>query len=167
MKIRVAGSTLAVVVLGVVLHFAWEWSGRSSVVAVVAAVNESTWEHLKLAFWPALLLTPIQRRLYGPAPGWLTAAAAWSLLPPVLIVVVFYGYTEVLGTHYLAADIATFVIAVFVGELAGHAMLPMRGTPAVRASAIVALTIAAVAFATLTFAPPPYFLFEVPAGSRP
>ena len=34
-------------VLGVLLHFTYEWSGDNAVVGLFSAVNESTWEHLK------------------------------------------------------------------------------------------------------------------------
>ena len=39
-------------ILGNLLHFVYEWSGGSSVVAAFAAVNESTWEHMKLLVVP-------------------------------------------------------------------------------------------------------------------
>ena len=41
---------------GTALHFAYEWSGENVVVGAVAAVNESTWEHMKLLFIPLLLV---------------------------------------------------------------------------------------------------------------
>ena len=43
-------------VLGVLLHFTYEWSGDNAVVGLFSAVNESTWEQLKLLFFPFLLL---------------------------------------------------------------------------------------------------------------
>ena len=39
-----------VVALGVLLHFAYEWSGDMVVFASISAVNESIWEHMKLLF---------------------------------------------------------------------------------------------------------------------
>lgn len=47
-------------VLGVLLHFTYEWSGDNAVVGLFSAVNESTWEHLKLLFFPFLLLTILE-----------------------------------------------------------------------------------------------------------
>ena len=41
--------------LGTLLHFVYEWSGGSALAACVSAVNESTWEHMKLLFFPMLL----------------------------------------------------------------------------------------------------------------
>ncbi len=43
-----------ITVVGAVLHFAFEWSGQLEPVGVIAAVNESIWEHFKIGFWPAL-----------------------------------------------------------------------------------------------------------------
>ena len=41
-------------VLGVLLHFTYEWSGNNPIVGLFSATNESTWEHLKLLFFPML-----------------------------------------------------------------------------------------------------------------
>ena len=39
-------------VIGTLLHFMYEWSGHNKVVSLFAAVNESTWEHIKIALTP-------------------------------------------------------------------------------------------------------------------
>ena len=57
--------------LACLLHFLWEWSGQLLPVAVVASVNESVWEHVKILCWPFLfwsfaeyyILRPDARRL--------------------------------------------------------------------------------------------------------
>ena len=50
--------TFVVVMLGAsALHFAFELSGFYQPLAIAASVNESTFEHLKLFFWPALIVT--------------------------------------------------------------------------------------------------------------
>lgn len=158
--------TVVVTTAGSLLHFAWEWSGRCPVVAVFAAINESTWEHLKLAFWPAFFLAVVQRWVRGRLPGWLPATAIRCLLPSLLIVAIFHAYTAILGAHHLAADIALFVVAVFAGELAGHAVLQRRPSSGVRAAAAAALGIAVIAFSSLSFRPPRWFLFEEPGGAH-
>ena len=43
------------IILGILLHFAFEWSGNNLFIATFSAVNESTWEHLKLVFFPMLI----------------------------------------------------------------------------------------------------------------
>ena len=161
---RIIVSTMVVVMLGSIFHFVWEWTGRRLLVAVFAATNESTWEHMKLAFWPALFLAPIQYRFYGRPPGWLLATTFHCLLSPVLIVVVFYSYTAVLGTNYLILDITTFIVAVLSAEIVGHMVMLRKVSVGLRVGAAAVLLIATLAFSTLTFAPPKWFLFEEPIG---
>ena len=164
MKTRVIASTLVVVTIGSLLHFAWAWSGRSAVVAIFAAVNESVWEHLKMAFWPALGLSPIQRWIYGALPGWSVATAVRSLAPSILIVAIFYAYTAITGTHYLVADVATFIVAVLIGELLGHRVMRKRAGRGLRITAAAMLVLAVAAFVRFSFAPPDWFLFEDPTS---
>lgn len=43
-------------ILGVVLHFTFEWSNNNILVGTFSPVNESIWEHLKLLFFPMWIL---------------------------------------------------------------------------------------------------------------
>ena len=155
-------SALAVIVAGSLLHFAWEWSGRNAIVAVVAATNESTWEHLKLAFWPAVMMGVVHWKAYDAPRGWVVAMALRCVIPPVMIVVLFYGYVALAGRHHLAADLAVFVVAVLVGEHVGHAMFDREFDKTVRVGAGALLLLMTAAFSVLTFAPPDFFLFDDP-----
>lgn len=160
LKWRSLVSAVIVICAGSLLHFAWDWSDRSPVVAVFAATNESTWEHLKLAFWPALALASIQRTIYGSLPGWLPATAIRCVLPSLVIVTLFYGYTALAGGHHLGADLTIFALAIFAGEFLGHAVLAHEFGSNYRVAAIALLVLAIVLFSTLTFMPPNFFLFR-------
>ena len=46
-------------VMGTLLHFLYELSGGRLWAAVISGVNESTWEHMKLLFWPLFLFALI------------------------------------------------------------------------------------------------------------
>ena len=45
------------IILGTIFHFTYEWSGKKVIIGLFSAVNESTWEHLKLLFFPMLITT--------------------------------------------------------------------------------------------------------------
>ena len=160
---RILVSTLAAGFAGVLLHFALDWSGRHPVVAVFASLNESTWEHMKLAFWPCLVVGIAWRWMYDDPPGWLPGAAAFAILAAFLIPLIFYGYTAILGTHYFALDLATFFVSVCLGAFAGVSLLPHEPSRGARITAVIALVLAVIAFATLSYDPPDWFLFEPPA----
>lgn len=46
-------------IVGTLLHFTHDWFPNSVVFKVISAVNESTWEHLKLEFFPMLFVTVV------------------------------------------------------------------------------------------------------------
>ena len=50
---------------GTILHFLYDWTGGSISVAPFSGVNESTWEHMKLLFWPLFLFALFQRLFLG------------------------------------------------------------------------------------------------------
>ena len=46
-------------VVGSLLHFVFDWTGPNRWAAIFSAVNESYWEHIKIAVWPTMLLQVI------------------------------------------------------------------------------------------------------------
>lgn len=100
-------------ILGTLFHFVYEWTGENHFVGMFVPVNESTWEHMKLMFFPMLIFFLLDSKLppqlsfakYSPS-------IATTLLGTFLIPVLFYTYTGILGTHYSVLDIATFYISV-------------------------------------------------------
>lgn len=77
----------------------------------VTPVNESIWEHLKLLFFPALLVSIIRRLVTGKLQhGILMTFAEGLLLSMLLMVTVFYTYSGVIGSNSLIADIALFYL---------------------------------------------------------
>ncbi len=151
---------------GSALHFAFEWCGRLAVVAPFVPVNESVWEHLKLAYWPALLYAAVEYVAFRrDAAGLVLAKSAGILLMPVLIVVLFYAYTALLGHHLLVLDILLFLVAVAAGQLLSG-MLPNAAQGRAWASwaALLAVALLGVAFAVFTFAPPRLPVFRDPVS---
>lgn len=105
-------------VLGVLFHFVYEWTGENPLVGLFAPVNESVWEHIKLLFFPALLVMAVEYFLFGhQIPNYLTAKTIGIVLGGLSIPLLFYAYTAVLGKHIAAIDIAIFFVAVLLGEL--------------------------------------------------
>ena len=98
--------------LGTLLHFVYDWSGGSTLAAAFSAVNESTWEHMKLLFFPALVFSVVQVWALGRTyPDLLEVRAISVLAGLALIPTLFYTYTGVLGFHVMWADIAVFFLA--------------------------------------------------------
>ena len=98
-------------VLGVLLHFAYEWSG-SGLVGAFSAVNESIWEHMKLLFFPAVLFTLLECWHGGcRSSNFLAVRAASILAGTALIPVLYYTYSGILGRSVDWVNIAIFFVA--------------------------------------------------------
>lgn len=99
-------------ILGTILHFTYKWSGENKIVGLFSAVNESTWEHLKLLYFPMLITTIIGLSYFRKdVPNLLCSKTIGIIVALSFTVVFFYTYTGVLGRNIAAIDIASFFIA--------------------------------------------------------
>ena len=105
-SLTIAG-ILCVSILGTLLHFTYRWSGRNPLIGLIAPVNESVWEHMKLLFFPMLLFGLWNLKGVTDACR-ISAFHAGLLMGTLLIPVLFYAYTSVLGRNFLVLDIALF-----------------------------------------------------------
>ncbi len=153
--------TLFIILLGTALHFTFDFSGRNPIVGSFSAVNESVWEHLKLPFWPSLFWMLIemypQRKAVG---NFFTAKVIGTIMMIVIIPVVFYAYTA-FTEEILAVDIATFMIAVIVGQIISYKLFK-QGKPSKRTEIIALIVFASLAiiFVAFTFYPPHLSIFQ-------
>ncbi|MDH5695088.1 MAG: DUF6512 family protein [Dehalococcoidia bacterium] len=143
-------------ILGSVLHFAFEWSGNREPVGVIAAVNESVWEHFKIAFWPALFYAIFEYQFFRRfTNNFMIAKVTGIYVMPIAIAILFYSYTAALGEEILVVDILIFVIAVALGQLTSYKMLTIRRLPQWSGKVgLVLVIVLAIAFGVFTFYPP-------------
>ncbi|MEE2822250.1 MAG: DUF6512 family protein [Acidobacteriota bacterium] len=149
---------------GGLLHFVFDLMGGWQPVALIAPVNESTWEHFKMAFWPGLFVALIEIYIVQKSTTNLWLARSLGLFStPVTISVFFYGYMAIVGRHYLMADILIFWIAVVIGRMVSYKLssVPDQGRFANRCGAVL-LVLMMLAFSLFTYYPPQIFLFEDP-----
>lgn len=155
---------LFIVILGIILHFTFDWSGKNFFVALFSAVNESVWEHLKLAVMPAIFWMLIEMRFLRKKPSnFLFAKTKGIYLMPFLIIIFFYLYKAILGKNYLILDILIFILAVILGQLFSYKLMFWRELPKIlNKIALIFLIILLVSFVIFTFYPPNVFLFKNP-----
>ncbi len=152
---------LFISILGVLLHFTYEWSDQNRIVGLFSAVNESTWEHLKLLFFPLLLLTLIELFFFHekmPA-NYLWARTLGILSGMIFIVAVFYTLLGILGKNYDWINISLYfsgvIFALFVEN---DVYRNGKEEKLILSSAILLLLTAA--FFTFTEYPPQLGIFQ-------
>lgn len=155
-------SSVFIMVAGTLLHFTFEWSNDNSLVGIFSAVNESTWEHLKLLFFPMLISTIIGYFYKGKhIPNYLCSKVLGIILSMSFIVVFFYTYTGIIGSNFAIVDIASFFIAVALGQYAAYRkMKPTFSCN--KLVTIIILLVLCLCFFVFTFFPPHIALFQDP-----
>ena len=113
LKSNIIKGILFVSIAGTLAHFVYEWSNNNYILGFFFPVNESTWEHMKLFFFPMLLFSVwMNQKLKEEYPCVTGALLAGTLLGTFLIPVLFYTYSGILGKNVPVLDIATFFISV-------------------------------------------------------
>lgn len=148
---------------GTLLHFAYEWTGRNFIAGLISPVNESTWEHMKLIYFPLLIYFCAEYIFLCKSYTHLLRADLTGMLPGTLLMpVIFYTYTGIIGTHYLTLDILTFLIcaaiAFYMRALSLLAQRHRRGT----FFCFVCVLVLGVCFLIFTYYPPHISLFISP-----
>ena len=116
-KWELAGLFLTLI-LGNTLHFVYDWSGGNTIVAAFAAVNESTWEHMKLLVIPWVLWSLVEAAVLRKSRQPVLMARALSLLAGVLLIpTVYYTYTGALGVSSMVVDVVLFQAAVVLAAV--------------------------------------------------
>ena len=164
LKLELIGSAF-IIILGSLLHFVFKWFNFFWLVGIFSAVNESIWEHLKLAVIPAALWFLIEDKILKyEIPNFVFAKVKGIFLMPFLIVVLFYSSKAILGTHFLWLDILIFIISVLLGQLLSY-WLMFYWPPVKKFYAVIGLILLIcllICFAIFTFYPPKIFLFQDP-----
>lgn len=158
---------LFIFLAGAGLHFLFELSGGLRPVAIIAGVNESVWEHLKIGFWPALVWAIIELFAFGTkTKNFLFAKGFAFILCAMLITGIFY-ITKAAGFESLPVDIANFFVSVMIAQIISYRLiLVQRGYKVLNVIGVFLILACIAAFSTLSYFPPhnPIFLDPVSGG---
>lgn len=159
-------SAIFVCILGTLLHFTYEFFGENIFVASFSAINESVWEHLKLLFFPMLLTTIIGYSYIGKnAPNFLCSKTLGIIASMLFIIIFFYTYTGIIGKSIVFVDIASFFVAVILGEYLAYKLMTSN-FKCNNIIAIIILTIILIFFVLFTYFTPNIGLFKDPVTNQ-
>lgn len=152
-----------VIITGTISHFIYDWSGNNFILGFFFPVNESTWEHMKLCFFPMLIYSYfMNRKLKDDYPCVTSALLFGILLGTFLIPVLFYTYSSILGNNYLPLDIAVFILSILFAFIAVYRLtLSCKTVPDTFLLGLSVFLLAACFF-IFTWLPPAVGIFTVP-----
>jgi hypothetical protein len=151
---------------GSLLHFAFELSEYWKPMALLAAVNESAWEHVKMYFWPGLAFALVQYTYTRDvARNYWFGKAVGLAVTPVVILVSYFSYMQYVtsggGKASLAIMLTIMTLGIAVGQLVSWLILTSPPlSAATRRYALATYAVLVLAFSTFTYFPPRVFVFE-------
>ena len=151
-------------VSGVLLHFAFDWSGGSFLIAPFSAVNESIWEHMKLIYISLLVYAFFENKIAKNRLEnfWCTKALGITL-GIFLIPAFYYTYTYGLGITADWVNIATyFVVAAIVFIVETFLPIKCDCSPCSQVLPLFLLVLILISFSIFTFFPPELPIFKDP-----
>ena len=164
LKLYTVLGTIFVTILGTLSHFVYEWSGNNFILGFFFPVNESTWEHMKLFFFPMLIYSLfMNKKLKDDYPCVTSSLLFGILLGTFLIPIIFYTYSGILDQNYLPLDILTFILSVFLAFIAVYRLTLSCKVFSCTLWLRILVFITAVFFFIFTCLPPDIGLFNVPA----
>ena len=148
---------------GTLLHFLYDLSGGAMLVAPFSGVNESTWEHMKLLFWPMVAFAVVESFFFKEHEGFWCIKARGILLGLSLIPIIFYTYNGVIGKSPDWVNIAIFFVSAAATYIYETRALYGKDTVCRSPHLSIALiyTLAAL-FVIFTFSTPHLGIFKDP-----
>ncbi len=160
-------SIIAISAMGTLAHFLYDLTGEQRPIGLFTAVNESTWEHIKIAITPSLLWALYDGYYYGENPNYFCAKLMSLLVLVFFIPFIFYTYKRIIKKPVLLIDILTFYIAIILSQLTFYAIIGLAPMwYACTYLSAIALFIFFGCYMTLTLAPLKTFLFKDPITGK-
>lgn len=158
-------SSIIVMILGTLLHFTYEWLGKNPFIGIFSAVNESTWEHLKLVFYPLLLATIIGTIIFKDThPSYLWNKTKSILFSMFFVVAFFYISSGIIGKSFPFLNISSYYLAIILGEIYFYKRV-INVSENYQLLSYIILILFTISFTIFTFYPPHIGIFKDPISS--
>ena len=148
---------------GTVLHFLYDWLDHAVWIAPFSGVNESTWEHMKLLFWPMFIYAIFQSFFFKSYNNFWCVKLYGILLGLVFIPILFYTYNGVIGKSPDWLNILIFFICDAIAYAVEVKLLYFKKIHCkLKKFAVLLLTVLSFLFVLFTFLTPEIGIFVDP-----
>lgn len=118
-------SSLILFLIGGLFHFAYNFSGNNFIIGLITPVNESTFEHLKLALFPIflwwLIFYLLKKRKYSlDKDKWFLGCLVAMILSIIIISNIYYFVRCGLGKELIVVDIGSLYVALLFAQFTGY-----------------------------------------------
>lgn len=152
---------------GSLFHFIYKYGGKKKWMSVISPVNESIWEHLKIAFYPALLYSGIQALFWQGRPeNYFTAEVIGIFVMMAFIIVVELIYPAILKKNILILDLLVFFLSITLSQFISYRLFYNEYVNLPDLIIVVLLLAQVIIFTIFNFNTPRIGLFRSSVGKR-
>ena len=109
-------SIIVISVIGTVSHFSYDIFKQNKIVGLFGAVNESTWEHIKIALTATILWSVVDGYFYGVNFNYFLAKLVSLITIIILMPVLYYGYKYLFKKDNFIVNILIFYIVIICSQ---------------------------------------------------
>ena len=160
-------SIIVISLVGTLSHFLYDLSDHNKFIGLFAAVNESTWEHIKIALTPTLLWSLVDGLIFGTNPNYFLAKTISLIVIILLMPILFYSHKFITKKDYFIFNIATFYIVIICSQLAFKYILKIAPISFIlQYFSIIVLFVIFGFYMILTLLPIKNFIFKDPLTNK-
>lgn len=153
---------IAIIILGSLWHYVYNWTGEVALSGLIAPVNESVWEHLKMGYWALVIFSvPEYFFLKQKVNNYFLAKFIGVMALELTILIIYCSYTFFTKNHILWIDIASFVSGAIVCQVLIYNIYNKRPvSKIIDYSGLAAFISIALIFGITTRYPPHFGIFR-------
>ncbi len=153
---------LALIISGSILHFVFPWTGELKIIGIIAPVNESVWEHLKMGYWSLTFFSIFEyKKIKNQVNNYFFAKLIGILALELTIIIVFYSYTFITRNSILWIDISSYVVGSIMCQVVVYQLQKQKPVSVfINRLALTGFICLGILLGVTTFYTPPYPLFQ-------
>jgi len=160
-------SIIVISVVGTLSHFVYELSNKNIILGLFTSVNESTWEHIKIALTPTIIWSLVDGYIYGNNLNYFFAKFISLSSIIILMPILYYGYKYIFNKNNALFNIIIFYVVIICSQLVFNYLLNI---PIIsynlRYISCIGLFIIFGCYLLLTLLPIKNFLFKDPISNQ-
>ena len=159
-KIKLIGIFISFI-LAIIFHFIYGWI-PNSFISIIAPVNESIWEHMKLIVTPSLIFSIFEYFIYKKKDiafnNFILSYAISSILGIIVYLLLYIPLNDIFGHKAYIAISLLFLILIFV-QIVSYYIMNKENIKHSSDIGILLIIIIYLIFGYLTYHPPKINLF--------
>lgn len=116
-------SAVAIILIGSLFHFLYEWT-ECTFIGLFSPVNESQWEHIKIMFYPVIIVSIIEYFfIKHDVNNFVFAKAISAIVFIATTYLIIFIYELIFKDNPMALHFISFFVGAFAGQLVSYFIL--------------------------------------------